>query len=186
MSLARSLGRSIGRSVMRDLSTQYRRADTYRRLQQEAASRPGSVRVQADGWDVWMSPIEHELYEAIRKEGLAPVPQLCVEGYYVDFAFPDVSLAVEADGAAYHAGERRQRDAKRDWVLRRAGWTVKRFRGTTIHQKAGNCAYVVRREVDGRRAEIALRIRQEELRRQARREALLRPLRRIARFLRLG
>ena len=101
----------------------------------------------------------------------------------MDFAFPDVRLAVEADGAAYHEGDRRQRDQKRDWVLRRAGWTVQRFRGSTIHQKPGNCAYVVKREVEGRRAWIALRARKEELRRQARREAFLRPFRRVARFL---
>jgi len=181
-----NIGRAIAYGIMREVERDYRRKATYARIQSEAAARPGSVRVQTPHGTIWMSPIEHTLYEAMVADGLAPVPQLCVEGYYVDFAFPDVRLAVEADGAAYHAGERRQRDAKRDWVLRRAGWTVKRFRGTTIHQKAGNCAYVVRREVDGRRAEIALRIRQEELRRQARREALLRPLRRIARFLRLG
>ena len=65
------------------------------------------------------------------KAGLSPVPQLCIEGYYVDFAFPDVRLAVEADGAAYHEGDRRQRDRKRDWIIRRGGWTVQRFHGTT-------------------------------------------------------
>jgi very-short-patch-repair endonuclease len=43
----------------------------------------------------------------VREEGLPPVPQRCIEGYYVDFAFPDVRLAVEADGAAYHEGDRR-------------------------------------------------------------------------------
>lgn len=131
-----------------------------------------------------MSPIEHALYEAMRKDGLDPVPQLCIQGYYVDFAFPDVGVAVEADGAAYHGGDRRQRDAKRDWVLRRAGWTVKRFRGTTIYRKAANCAYIVKREVEGRRAAVAQHAREAELRRRARREALLRPFRVIRQLLR--
>ncbi len=51
-----------------------------------------------------MSPIEAQLYEAMRAEGLSPIPQYCVSGYFVDFAFPDVAVAVEADGAAYHEG----------------------------------------------------------------------------------
>ncbi len=63
-----------------------------------------------------MSPIESRLYEALRLVGLAPVPQHCIEAYDADFAFPDVRLAVEADGAAYHEGDRRQRDRTRDGI----------------------------------------------------------------------
>ena len=91
-------------------------------MQREAAARPESVRVQTPTGEVWMSPIEVALYEAMRREGLSPLPQFYIQGYYVDFAFPDVGVAVEADGAAYHEGVRQQRDRKRDWILRRAGW----------------------------------------------------------------
>ncbi len=98
-----------------------------------------------------MSPIEVKLYEAMRREGLSPIPQFCIEGYFVDFAFPHARVAVEADGAAYHQADRRQRDHKRDWVLRRHGWKILRFYGTTIHERASNCAYVVKREVQGTR-----------------------------------
>jgi len=160
-----------------------RRAAIYQRLQYEAASRPGSKRVRTPNGDVWMSPIEAQLYEAMRAEGLSPIPQFCISGYFVDFAFPDVAVAVEADGAAYHEGYRHERDRKRDWILRRAGWTVKRFHGTTIYHKAENCAYVIKKEVEGRRMWAAARRREEELRRQARRDALLRPFRAILRFL---
>jgi len=131
-----------------------------------------------------MSPIEYALHAAMAAEGLAPVPQVCIEGYYVDFAFPDVRLAVEADGAAYHAGERRQRDARRDSILRREGWTVKRFHGSTILQRAENCAFVVRREVEGRRAEVARLAAEVERRRRERREVILRPFRRLTSLLR--
>ena len=65
-----------------------RRAAIYQRLQDEAASRPGSKRVRTPNGDVWMSPIEAQLYEAMRAEGLSPVPQFCISGYFVDFAFP--------------------------------------------------------------------------------------------------
>ncbi len=177
---------NIGRQIFREIDTQERHKAVYRQLQAEAAGRPESKRVATDWGKIWMSPIESLLYEAMLREGLAPVPQFRIEGYYADFAFPDVLLAVEADGAAFHEGDRRQRDHQRDWILGRAGWTVKRFHGTTIHQKAGNCAYVVRQEVDARRRWAIERARQEAARRQARRDAILRPFRAIARLLRLG
>src|SRR2546427_2982447 len=166
--------------IARDLARAGKRTAVYKRMQQEAAARPGSARVQTQTGEVWMSPIEVALYEAMRQEGLSPFPQFCIQGYYVDFAFTDVGVAVEADGAAYHEGARLQRDRKRDWILRRAGWTVKRFHGTTIYHKAANCAYVVRREVEGRRAMAAAKAREAEIRRQARRDALLRPFREFA------
>ena len=125
----------------------YRHRAVYRRLQDEAASRPESKRVPTSTGDIWMSPIEFELYEAMHREGLSPLPQFCVHGYYVDFAFPQVRLAVEADGAAYHRDARLRGDHKRDWILRRYGWRVLRFQGTTIYRKADSCAYVVRREM---------------------------------------
>jgi len=179
-----NLGRAIARGIVGEIEKESRRRETYTRLQSEAASRPGSTHVQTPWGPVWMSPIEHRLYEAMRKDGLDPVPQFRIEGYYADFAFPDVRLAVEADGAAYHGEDRRQRDRRRDWILRRAGWTVQRFHGTTIHRKAENCSYVVKREVDGRRAMNARLAWEAEVHRQERREALLRPFRSLLRFLR--
>jgi len=175
---------NLGRMVIREIARADRRASVYRRMQREAAARPESVRVQTRTGEVWMSPIEVTLYEAMRREGLSPLPQFYIQGYYVDFAFPDVGVAVEADGAAYHEGVRQQRDRKRDWILRRAGWTVKRFHGTTIYHKAANCAYVIRQEVEGRRAMAAAAAREAARRRQARRDAMVRPFRMIAQFLR--
>src|SRR5256886_279614 len=171
---------NLGRMILRDLVRMDKRRTVYNRLQSETASRPGSKRVQTSVGEIWMSPIESTLYEAMRVEGLSPIPQFYIQGYYVDFAFPDVGVAVEADGAAFHEGYRHERDRKRDWILRRAGWTVKRFHGTTIYHKAANCAYVVRREVEGRRAMAAAKAREAEIRRQARRDALLRPFREFA------
>lgn len=139
----RETSKTIVRSVNRKVN--------YRRIQNEAATRPESVQVPTPSGNIWMSPIELKLYEAMCREGLSPRPQFCVEGYFVDFAFPEARLAVEADGAAFHQGERRERDRKRDWVLRRHGWKVLRFYGTTIHEKASNCAYIVKRELQARR-----------------------------------
>ena len=130
-----------------------------------------------------MSPIEATLYDAMRLEGLSPVPQFRIEAYYVDFAFPEVKLAIEADGAAFHSNERKVRDRRRDGFLRGRGWTVRRFHGTTIHNKAGNCAYVINREVLSRRRIIAEQARLREARRRARNEAIARPFRKIAGLL---
>lgn len=175
---------NVGRMIVREVMKSAGRTSTYRRLQNEAASRPGSRRVHTPAGEIYMSPIEAQLYEAMQAEGLSPIPQYCISGYFVDFAFPDVWVAVEADGAAYHEGARLQRDHKRDWILRRAGWTVKRFHGTTIYHKAANCAYVIRQEVEGRRAMAAAAAREAARRRQARRDAMVRPFRMIAQFLR--
>jgi very-short-patch-repair endonuclease len=175
---------NIGRSIFREFERDGRRSATYVKLQTEAASRPGSTLIQTPAGPVWMSPIEAKLYEAMCREGLNPIPQFCVNGYYVDFAFPDIQMAVEADGAAYHGDIHREYDRKRDWILRNAGWTVKRFHGKTIHHKAENCAYVVMREVRTRREWVIELARQEGLRRRARKDAILRPFRWIARFLR--
>ena len=174
---------NLGRMIARELARAGKRTAVYHRMQQEAAARPGSVSVQTPNGAVWMSPIEVALYDAIRREGLAPFPQFYIQGYYADFAFPDVRVAVEADGAAYHEGVRHEHDRKRDWFLGRAGWTVKRFHGTTIYHKAANCAYVIRREVEGRRAMAAAAAREAEIRRQGRRDAFLRPFRKLAGLL---
>lgn len=183
MSLSRSISRSVGRSISRQIISRDRRRTNYRRLQNEAAARPESRRVQTPAGVFWMSPIEFELYEAMRREGLSPIPQFCIKGFFVDFAFPDVDVAIEADGAAYHSGERRDRDRKRDSIIRRAGWTVKRFQGTTIHNKSANCANIIKKEVVTRRMRAKERTRQEEIGRQERRAALLRPFRRITQLL---
>jgi very-short-patch-repair endonuclease len=127
-----------------------------------------------------MSPIEVQLYEAMRKDGLSPEPQLCIQGYYVDFAFADVKVAVEADGAEFHSGDRHERDQERDLVLKRAGWTVKRFYGAAISHNATDCVNTIKQELDGRRKQVEARAREEEKERQAQRDAMLRPFRRIA------
>src|SRR5438093_12197428 len=122
---------NFGRMIARELARADKRTATYRRMQQEAAARPGSVSVQTPSGAVWMSPIEVALYEAMCREGLSPFPQFYIQGYYVDFAFPNVGVAIESDGAAYHEGVRHEQDRQRDGILRRAGRTVQRLHGTT-------------------------------------------------------
>ncbi len=174
---------NLGRMIVREIERQDKRHRVYDRIQAEAASRPESKHVQTASGPVWMSPIEFQLYEALRQEGLDPVPQFYIQGYYADFAFPDVRVAVEADGAVHRNEAQHEHDRKRDWILSRQGWTVKRFHGTTIYHKAANCAFVVRKEVEGRRLQVVLAAQERERRRQARREAVMRPFRSLRRLL---
>lgn len=175
---------SVGRRIAREIIKEDRQRSTGRRIQREAAARPESERIETPYGAFWMSPIEAKLYEAMRQEGLSPAPQYRIEAYYVDFAFPDLKVAVEADGVAYHSGERAQRDRRRDNFLRSRGWTVKRFYGTTIHDRAANCAYVVKRELQDRQRQASERAQREEAVRRERREAIVRPFRGIACLLR--
>ena len=142
------MSRSLSWTIANEIAKWIGHKSTSRRLQKEASKRPESKLVETPDGKFWMSPIEYKLYVAMCEEGLSPVPQYCIKGYYADFAFPDVKVAIEADGAAFHSGERRQRDRKRDAVLFNAGWTVKRFYASTIHTKASNCAYVIKKEVE--------------------------------------
>lgn len=71
------------------------------------------------------SPMEKSLWEEMRILGLTPVMQYKVAGYFLDFAFPDLQLGVEYDGA-YHIEslERYEADERRRKDLLSKGWRV--------------------------------------------------------------
>jgi very-short-patch-repair endonuclease len=78
--------------------------------------------------------LEDELLALLRRYGLPePVRQYEIElpggrKARFDAAYPDLGLALEADGDEYHAGLLdRQRDEARDERCRAQGWTVRRF-----------------------------------------------------------
>jgi hypothetical protein len=59
---------------------------------------------------------------------------------HVDAAWPEVKLAVEFDGAAYHAGrDDWQRDLRRDAALAALGWVVLRFSWTDVTERPAFC-----------------------------------------------
>ena len=60
---------NFGRMIARELARADKRTATFRRMQREAAARPGSVNVQTPSGGVWMTPIEVALYDAMRREG---------------------------------------------------------------------------------------------------------------------
>lgn len=89
-------------------------------------------RFEGAGWTE--SPLEARFLSIIRGAGL-PQPQRQVwvkDGprsiARVDFAYPELKLAIEIDGIEHHAGgPAMRRDRRRDNELKRLGWTVLRF-----------------------------------------------------------
>ena len=84
------------------------------------------------------SELEDMLAKIIREAGLpAPVRQYEVAlpsgTKYIDFAYPELRLAIETDGYAWH-GDREafDRDRERDVELQTLGWRVLRFTYTTL------------------------------------------------------
>lgn len=87
------------------------------------------------------SPIEEAFWCAL-PSSLQSVcqPQYPADPYRLDFAFPSVMLAVELDGHDYHSSrDQRTHDARRDRVLKMAGWETIRFTGSEIHADVAGC-----------------------------------------------
>ena len=92
-----------------------------RRLASAAAAR-------LDGAPPPESELERRLEEALAEAGLPrPVRQHETPGGRVDFAYPEVKLAIEADGRRWHErADRMLADRRRDRSNAAAGWTTVR------------------------------------------------------------
>jgi len=99
------------------------------------------ARQNVEKLDMLESPIEVRLAIALWARGILWTPQYKIGKYRLDFACPEVKLAIECDGHQYHSSrEQRGYDADRDRFLLKEGWQVARFTGTQIHQDAAKCA----------------------------------------------
>lgn len=47
--------------------------------------------------------------------------------YFIDFAFPDIKLAIEIDGSQHLQKDRKQKDKEKDELLKSQGWSIIRF-----------------------------------------------------------
>ena len=114
-------------------------APIWRRLEALGDLRPGTKRVrsvlasQTTDNRPAESVLETRFRQLLRGAGVpTPTPQfeISVNGFLarVDFAYPDLKLAIELDGAAYHSSRSaRGRDRNRDNQLVALGWRVLRF-----------------------------------------------------------
>lgn len=84
-----------------------------------------------------LNAFERDVRDALQAKGIQVVPQYGCSGYWIDFAAQhptkpgQMVLAIEADGATYHAGETaRDRDRLRQDHLERLGWRFHRIWST--------------------------------------------------------
>lgn len=92
-------------------------------------------------WWPLLTPIEQDMWEITRGiYGQFLLPQWPVCSYFLDFANPITKIAFECDGKQWHDKER---DDRRDTVLREHGWTVYRFPGSLCHKRMDEPSFVL-------------------------------------------
>ena len=58
-------------------------------------------------------------------------------GYFIDFAFEDIKIALEVDGKQHDYPENKERDEKKEKALEDDGWTVVRLRWYNVKTTSG-------------------------------------------------
>lgn len=61
--------------------------------------------------------------------GFQPEWNYPVDKFEIDFAFPELKLAIEIDGAKFHREDQKERDSWRQKILESKGWKFERFDG---------------------------------------------------------
>ncbi len=89
----------------------------------------------------------HRLLRANRIKGWIGNHPVLVNGAIrarIDVAFPELRIAIEVDGFAYHSDrERFQRDRSRQNLLVSLGWTVMRFSWSDLHDRSDQVLSVI-------------------------------------------
>jgi very-short-patch-repair endonuclease len=123
------LERAIGEADKRDLVD----PESLRRVLEGFAGRPGvaALRETLDRHTFTLtdSELERHFLPIARQAGLSvPLTQQYVNGFRVDFYWPDLGLVVETDGLRYHRTAAQQaEDRRRDQAHAAAGLTPLRF-----------------------------------------------------------
>lgn len=93
--------------------------------------------------EVYLTDIERLFLKELESRGLRKGIDFSSQfplrySFILDFAWPDKKIAVELDGEAWHPPNN-QRDATKNYLLKRAGWTVIRFPGKEITENVAKC-----------------------------------------------
>jgi very-short-patch-repair endonuclease len=96
------------------------------------------------------SELERRFLPIVRRVGLTlPVTQTYVDGYRVDFYWPDLGLVVETDGLTYHRTPAQQAtDRVRDQTHTAAGLTPLRFTRAQVKYEPGHVEAILRAVAD--------------------------------------
>lgn len=121
----------------------------------------GTLRTVLDRRALLESPpdgmLEPRFARLLKQAGLpAAAFQFPVGKYEVDFAYPELMLAIEVDGYGPHASRRAfQSDRDRQNVLVGRGWMVLRFTWADVVRRPDHVARVIRSAIGQRQAAIA-------------------------------
>ena len=101
--------------------------------------------------------LEPRFARLLKQAGLPPaVFQLRVGRYEIDFAYPELMIAIEVDGYGPHASRRAfQSDRDRQNVLVGRGWMVLRFTWADVVRRPDHVARVIRSAIGQRQSAIA-------------------------------
>lgn len=95
------------------------------------------------------SPIEEKFWEIAKKEFPLMKPQYKIGDYHVDFALPDIKIAIELEGHEYHSTkEQLEYDANREREVQKIGWRIIRFRGGEVYKNVNKCIQDVKQIIE--------------------------------------
>jgi very-short-patch-repair endonuclease len=98
------------------------------------------------------SPIERQLYDALKAHGEFVKTQVRCGKYRIDLALPAYNIAIECDGKAYHSSKTQKiHDREKNEYLKANGWKVLRFTGKRIYKDIRG---VIQRIEDAKRMNI--------------------------------
>jgi predicted transcriptional regulator of viral defense system len=115
------------------------------------AARLDAVLEQHDLDHTTRSPLEDDFLVLCDRHGIPrPLVNTYVEGFEVDFVWPEARLIVETDSRTWHGtAEAFERDRARDARLTVAGWRVVRFTRRRVRAEAGGVADLLVRLLEG-------------------------------------
>ena len=108
---------------------------------------------RARGETTFDSEWERQVYYALIKRGLDPIPQYEIAGRRLDFALfgvGDIKIDVEVDGRRWHTdidGGRKRQDIWRDQQLKSMGWKVERFWVDELDKNMERCIDRIEQEL---------------------------------------
>ena len=110
-------------------------------------------RNRVKGENVFDSEWERQVYYALKKRGLDPIPQYEVAGRRLDFALfglGDIKIDVEVDGRRWHTdidGNRKVSDIWRNRQLESLGWKVMRFWVDELDKDMERCVDLIEQQL---------------------------------------